>query len=249
MLIDYVRRFVIAFVLALFIGILFLGTKNTFAHTKIDESLIHSFIWPLEGVITDTYGTREGRHYGIDIAAAEGTPIFSIADGKVHRSFYSDSYGNVIFIEHDNGLETVYAHLQERWVKAGDIVREGDQIGTVGNTGKSTGSHLHFEVHVGQWNIEKSNSIDPLLILIDRNKDKHNEGYANDLSFITTEKKGELVSFYKKWPWEKKEIIVQPGDTLWELSQTYDVSIEKIKKWNELPSDTIYIDQRLIIYT
>lgn len=165
MIVDFIKRLMIAAAIAVFIGILFIGTKNTYASPKIDENFIHAFIWPTEGTITDTYGTRSGKHYGIDIAAKLGTPIFAVADGTVHRSFYSNSYGNVIFIEHENGLETVYAHLDERYVKAGDKVTEGQQIGTVGNTGCSTGAHLHFEVHVGSWNMEKSNSIDPLMVL------------------------------------------------------------------------------------
>lgn len=261
MVVDYIKRLIIAFALAVFIGMLFIGTKHTFAETKIHDDLLHSFIWPTEGTISDTYGTRHGRHFGIDIAADLGTPIYAVCDGKVHRSFYSNSYGNVIFIEHENGLETVYAHLHERFVKAGDVVKEGEQIGTVGSTGRSTGPHLHFEVHIGNWNIEKSNAIDPLLILIDPEQAKFEEQFKEVLShkinLIETTNEQELVTYMDVMfeeseevfqPTIKNTIVVKRGDTLWGFSQKYDVSIESIKEWNNLTSDTIYIDQQLVIY-
>lgn len=263
MVVDYIKRIIIVCALAVFIGILFIGSKHTFAEMKsnLDDELIHSFIWPTEGVITDTYGTRGGRHFGIDIAANEGTPIYAVDGGIVHRSFYSHSYGNVIFIEHETGLETVYAHMHERYVKAGDYVEEGEQIGTVGNTGRSTGAHLHFEVHIGNWNMQKSNSIDPLLILIDPSEVKRQEQLteilANKINIVETTT-DELLLTYNDTLNEVEEvndtsvtetkIIVKRGDTLWGFSQQYDVSIESIKQWNQLQSDTIYVDQQLLIY-
>lgn len=127
-----------------------------------------SFIWPAAGRFTSKYGWREfnggGFHYGIDIANSKGTAIIAAASGYVTRSSYSSSYGHVIYIYHPNmDKTTVYAHLDSRGVSLGDAVSQGQQIGTMGDTGNSSGDHLHFEVHNGQWS--QSGGIDPMPFL------------------------------------------------------------------------------------
>ena len=84
-------------------------------------------------------------HRGIDYAAPRGTPIFTVADGRVKRSGFSKANGNYIFISHPGGFETKYLHLQKRYVKTGQKVKQGSTIGTLGSTGYSTGPHLHYE--------------------------------------------------------------------------------------------------------
>ena len=106
-------------------------------------------------------------HYGVDFACAGTWEIYASAAGTVTRSDYSSSYGEVIYILHNiNGqeYETVYAHLQtgSRTVSLGDTVSQGQVIGIMGNTGDSSGQHLHFELHVGRWNDAKSNAVDPI---------------------------------------------------------------------------------------
>ena len=124
------------------------------------------FIWPVEGEISSVFGLRrffnkqERRpHTGLDIAAAEGTPILAVADGAVLEAddfFFS---GNMIFLDHGQGIISYYAHLQRIDVKPGDVVKQGQPIGTVGQTGRVTGPHLHFSV------IANQTLIDPLLML------------------------------------------------------------------------------------
>lgn len=140
-----------------------------FNNLKEDQSI---FIRPATGTITSNYGDRDGKlHAGIDIGKngrKEDVPIVAAASGKVIRSYYSDTYGNVVFIRHNvNGqlFTTLYAHLEANFAKEGQTVNQGDLIGTMGNTGRSFGSHLHFEIHKGDWNIKKSNSINPLLYI------------------------------------------------------------------------------------
>ncbi len=87
-------------------------------------------------------------HKGMDFLANEGTQVFATADGKVKKCRYSETYGNVIEIDHGYGLITLYAHLSKMSVQKGEQVVRGQDIGYVGNTGLSTGSHLHYEVHV-----------------------------------------------------------------------------------------------------
>ncbi len=112
-------------------------------------------MWPVKGFITDRFGYRKDPftglrafHTGIDIAAKRGTPVFAPADGIVTFTGKNRGYGKMIAISHLNNVTTRYGHLQEILVKRGQKVKRGDLIATVGNTGRSTGPHLHFEVLV-----------------------------------------------------------------------------------------------------
>lgn len=122
------------------------------------------FMRPAQGTFTSGFGTRDlGDHKGVDIANGASVPIVAAADGVVSRSYYSDTYGNAIFISHSiNGqvYTTVYAHLSERIVEGGSV-QKGQTIGYMGNTGRSFGQHLHFEIHKGPWTLGKENAIDP----------------------------------------------------------------------------------------
>ncbi|NIL29335.1 SH3 domain-containing protein [Bacillus thuringiensis] len=130
-----------------------------------NENKISGFIKPAAGSYSSGFGKRDGHmHYGLDIAASGNVPVVAAADGIATRSYYSASYGNVVFISHNiNGqtYTTVYAHLNSRSVSVGQSVKQGQQIGIMGNTGQSEGQHLHFEIHKGDWNDQKSNAVDP----------------------------------------------------------------------------------------
>lgn len=109
------------------------------------------FAEPLKGAFryTSGFGERWGRmHEGTDFAAGHGTPIHATADGVVIHAGRLSGYGNLIKIKHDFGIETRYAHLSGIHVKVGQRVSRGDHIGDMGNTGRSTGTHLHYEVRV-----------------------------------------------------------------------------------------------------
>ena len=87
-------------------------------------------------------------HAGVDLAAPRGTPIYATADGVVTAAERESGYGNVVRIRHEFGFETVYAHQNKIRVRPGQTVSRGVQIGDMGSTGRSTGSHLHYEVRV-----------------------------------------------------------------------------------------------------
>lgn len=109
------------------------------------------FAHPLKGAYryTSGFGTRWGRqHKGSDFAARHGTPIHATADGKVIHAGWLSGYGRLIKIKHEFGIETRYAHLAKIRVKVGQRVSRGDRIGDMGNSGRSTGTHLHYEVRV-----------------------------------------------------------------------------------------------------
>jgi len=99
---------------------------------------------------TSPYGMRWGRmHSGTDFAASHGTPIYATADGVIYSAGWGQGYGKLVKIQHAFGIETRYAHMSKILVKVGQRVSRGQQIGAMGNTGRSTGTHLHYEVRVG----------------------------------------------------------------------------------------------------
>jgi len=111
--------------------------------------------WPTKGWITSYFGMRQdpigtGRriHEGLDIAANTGTPIYATADGIVARVEYSKGYGKTVVVDHGYGYRTLYAHNSRNSVKRGTRIRRGDKLAEVGNTGISTGPHLHYEVQL-----------------------------------------------------------------------------------------------------
>ncbi|WP_246080752.1 M23 family metallopeptidase [Modestobacter altitudinis] len=105
---------------------------------------------PLAGVLTTAFAMRWGEmHWGVDIAAPMMTPEYAAAAGTVLRAGPATGYGNAIYIQHFNGDVTVYGHMEQVLVEAGDIVESGELIARVGSRGFSTGPHLHFEVWAG----------------------------------------------------------------------------------------------------
>lgn len=122
------------------------------------------FEYPYDGQISSYYGWRDiGYHYGIDLVAYEGDcygdDVHAAGDGVITFAGTKSGFGTVLYIDHGNGLVTVYGHLSAMNVKVGDIVKTGDVIGQIGATGRVTGPHLHFEVQ------KDGNRVDPLLYL------------------------------------------------------------------------------------
>lgn len=107
---------------------------------------------PITGTITSRYGVssriRSSNHTGLDIAASKGTPIKVVASGTVISASYQGAYGNLVKIDHGNGLETWYAHTSKMYVSQGQKVDAGAVIASVGSTGNSTGAHLHLEIRI-----------------------------------------------------------------------------------------------------
>ncbi|MAG20644.1 MAG: M23 family metallopeptidase [Candidatus Marinimicrobia bacterium] len=99
------------------------------------------------GYRNDPFSSEKRFHHGLDISAPNGTPVYSAADGKVVYASYKGTYGQSIKINHGHGYQSFYAHLMKMLVKPGEVVKRGDLIGEIGNTGRSTAPHLHYEVH------------------------------------------------------------------------------------------------------
>jgi murein DD-endopeptidase MepM/ murein hydrolase activator NlpD len=256
---DYIRRLLIAGLIALCISLLFLGGKSPKAEGVSIQT--EHWIWPADGEITDTFGTRNGMHMGIDIAADLNTPIFAVDGGVVSKSYYSDTYGHVVFIKHQNDYETVYAHLHKRNVKEGENVRQGTLIGKMGNTGDSSGVHLHFEVHQDEWTYSKENVIDPdrALGLTEIGQAVVAQSRANPGGSIETSSQAQAEEDIQKLnstqdnsgTFEGGKTVtthqVKPGETLWSIAQNYDSSVTTLAALNHVEGNNIKVGQELFI--
>jgi murein DD-endopeptidase MepM/ murein hydrolase activator NlpD len=125
-------------------------------------------IWPVKGAITSHYGNRADPfngdselHLGLDISALFSTPIHAPADGIVLFSEKKAAYGNLIIVDHGNGLTTRFGHLSRFLVRPGQKVKRGDVIGLVGMTGRATAPHLHYEVRLNDRPVNPRNYLDP----------------------------------------------------------------------------------------
>lgn len=132
-----------------------LDSLRVAAAEKLAYEAARPSIWPTQGRVTSRYGYRiapfsgaRQMHPGIDIAAPVGTPVVVTGDGRVVFTGWRSDLGNVVMIDHGYGFETLYGHVAKIAVAVGDRVRKGQVIAYVGSTGRSTGPHLHYEVHV-----------------------------------------------------------------------------------------------------
>lgn len=108
------------------------------------------------GSRSDPFNGQRRMHQGIDIPGPIGTPVYATADGVVRRAEWANGYGNLVEISHGNGLETRYGHLSKLIAQPNERVRRGQLIGLMGSTGRSTGSHLHYEVRIA------GNAVNPI---------------------------------------------------------------------------------------
>ena len=185
------------------------------------------------------FGPRRRRfHYGLDLAMPTGEPIYAAFDGVVRFSKYNRSYGNLIVIRHDNGLETYYAHLSKRHVTPGTRVRAGEEIGLCGNTGRSRGSHLHFEIRYNGnalnpedvISCETRTLIKPSLHLTrDSFRKVAKRGYSNN---STRSNVGNYSNGGKSYK-------VRTGDTLSRIAKRNGTTVRKLCQLNGLKENSI----------
>lgn len=148
------------------------GLIETYHLTDYDKEVAgpqlseEGYIVPVKNyTISSPFGTRGGEfHRGLDLAAAQGEPIYASKSGTVVKAEFHPSWGNYVAIEHEDGTTALYAHQQEYQVKVGDKVKQGQIIGYVGSTGNSTGSHLHFELCLDH-SLSQSQLVDPETVL------------------------------------------------------------------------------------
>jgi murein DD-endopeptidase MepM/ murein hydrolase activator NlpD len=138
-------------------GLQMVYSQQQFSPGEVESGEI-SLVWPASGRISQG---SWACHHAIDIAAPLGVPIRAAAAGEVVKAGYTEypGYGRLIVIRHANGVQTLYGHLSTSYVHVGEHVATGEVIGRMGSTGRSTGSHLHFEVAKDSW------LLDPLRVL------------------------------------------------------------------------------------
>jgi murein DD-endopeptidase MepM/ murein hydrolase activator NlpD len=231
-------------------------TKNLFA-TKMGKelvpaegetiTLIHElcdFHYPTNGVMTSVFGPRWGRmHYGLDIDLETGDNVFAAWEGMVRISQYHSSYGNVVVVRHNNGLETLYAHMSQRKVRPGDHVEAGEVVGLGGNTGRSYGSHLHFEIRY------MGDAIDPNLIVDPAKKSIRDWQFTlnkKHFDYVAAEVDRKYVDARKGSNVSKKFHTVKSGETLSSIARKHKTTINALCKLNKLKtSSKIKVGQKL----
>ena len=207
------------------------------ASQKKDTTIsLAGYTYPLDELrhITSKFGFRRYRfHYGTDIKLYVGDSVRTAFDGMVRIVLYNRrGYGHYVVIRHFNGLETVYAHLSKPLVKVNQTIKSGEVLGLGGNTGTSTGSHLHFEVRYLGQPINPEDIIDFNLGVV-----KQPQLAINSTNFN-----------YQKQIAQTNVYVVRKGDTLGHIARRYGVSINQICRNNNIkPTSVLRIGQRLKI--
>lgn len=193
-------------------------TRLILQHAHCDYQL------PCGGHVTSDFGERGARyHYGIDLKLHKGDPVKTAFEGVVRISQYSRSYGHVIVVRHNNGLETLYAHLSKRQVKPGDHVEAGEVIGLGGNTGRSSGAHLHFECRFMGEPINPNEVID---FETGRLKSSFLDISADNFDYL---KKARAKKYHR----------VRSGDTLYGIARRYRTSVNTLCRLNGIRESSI----------
>lgn len=213
---------------------------------KQDSAIVHlteptdcGFVLPFNGNVTSEFGWRKRRpHYGTDIDLETGDTVMAAFDGMVRIAKLNRSYGNVVIIRHNNGLETVYAHLSKILVEAGQTIEAGQQIGLGGNTGHSFGSHLHFEMRYLGQAIDAEDFIDFATGTLKKNDcmiTRADVETKYDLRALHSRQKKDLnlarVSGVKVTKYGKV-YTVKKGDTLGRIAQRNHTTISALCKKN-----------------
>ncbi len=188
---------------------------------------------PVDGELTSSFGIRDGdQHAGVDIDLHTGDAVKSAFPGMVRISRYFKGYGKVVVIRHPNGLETLYAHLHRELIEPGERVEAGEQIGTGGNTGHSTGSHLHFEVRYQGVPLNPSHFI------------SFDEGeLLGDTLILKEKKRRQGIAAY---PAGTRFHEVAYGDFLYKIAQRYGTSVHKLCELNGIHrNSTLWVGQKL----
>lgn len=220
-----------------------ISTMSPVQITLVDPSRGKNFAFPTpaRAVPTSHFGPRRRRfHYGLDLGLPTGEPIYAAFDGVVRFSKYNNSYGHLIVIRHDNGLETYYAHLSKRHVTPGMRVRAGELIGLCGNTGRSRGSHLHFEIRYMGNAMNPENVMDcatrdlisPTITLTSASFRKVAKPGASNSSTSASHSTGNYSGggqYYK----------VRTGDTLSRIAQRNGTTVSKLCKLNGLKENSV----------
>ncbi len=216
------------------------------------DSIHKHFVMPIKNVVTSRYGWRKGRmHYGIDINLNTGDTIYSSFSGRVRYAKFNDGgYGNLVVVRHYNGLETYYAHLSKILVAPNQLVEAGDVIGLGGNTGRSFGAHLHYEVRFYDLPINPELVIDfEKGELLDENLFIHKglfkpvpQATPANPNATTAEGTSRATRSERNAKYHK----IKRGDTLSAIARKHNTTVSKLCKLNGIRETTILQEGRTI---
>ena len=214
---------------------------------------LKSYHYPFKGRVTSKYGPRRSRiHQGTDIDLETGDPVYATFDGRVRVTTYvRGGYGNLVIIRHDNGLETYYGHLSEISVEPNEWVTAGQVIGKGGNTGRSTGSHLHFEMRYKGHTFDPERLIDFSTGTLRRETFLLKRTYFSPYSRFTQDFEEEVQSDEedKRIAAEAAAIkyhIVKRGDTLSRIAVNNHTTVTKLCQLNGITRNSVLrIGQRI----
>ena len=213
----------------------------------VDNKAKKYFSFPSDGVrITSRFGPRRRRyHYGIDLGLRLGEPIRSMFDGIVRVAKRAGAYGNLVIIEHDNKLETYYAHLSKINVAEGDEIKAGEVLGLGGSTGRSTGPHLHLEIRYQGAAINPEDVIDFSTYALKDNtleltKDnfRHHSSRNSNVKLANNKTKATKGGQYTK---------VRKGETLSSIAKRNGTTVRKLAKLNNIKGSRIKAGQKIRI--
>ena len=203
------------------------------------------FAFPTDmGRQTSPFGPRWGRlHAGLDLDLDTGDPVYSMFEGLVRISQYSDTYGNVVVVRHPNGLETLYAHMSARIVVPGQYVQAGTMLGLGGNTGRSYGAHLHFETRY------LGNPFDPAYIITPNQKALKSSVFEltkKKLNDTTHPPAKPSANTNNKGNSNNKYHTVKRGESLSTIASKNKTTVSKLCKLNKIkPSSNLKIGQKI----
>ncbi len=217
-------------------------TKFDFS-TKADTTYLpllnsgEKYIQPVPLGVTSNFGWRKRRfHYGIDLQLKTGDTVSTCFDGVVRLTKRSKSYGYVVVVRHYNGLETLYAHLSKIIVQPNQIIKAGDAVGLGGNTGRSFGSHLHWETRY-------------LGVAINPNDiyDFSNKSLKNDTLAISKQTFNYMYKIrnVKKRLKNVKVYTVKKGDSLSTIAKKNGTTVARLKKLNKIKGNTVKPKQKI----
>lgn len=194
--------------------------------------ILRHFVLPCDGKLISKYGMRSGRmHTGTDLKMPKGDTIYAVYQGVVTRSSYYYGYGNMVVLDHGSSIETGYAHLSAFLVKAGDTVKRNQPIGLAGSTGRSTTSHLHFELK------EAGKFFDPELVFDFHEKKVRDEVYhVNALADLRKDLRQNSFAQSGNAP---QKYIVASGDSLWKISRRFKTSVDALCELNNLSKNSV----------
>ena len=212
-----------------------LPDKNDTVEISLNLPNDRGFILPVKGEILSKFGRRGRRmHTGTDIRLNSGDTVRCAFDGRVRLAKKFNGYGNLVLVRHNNGLETIYAHLKAIKVNVNDTIKAGDLIGLGGRTGRATCNHLHFETRLFGEPFDSNKYIDFASGSLKSDKIYHkNKQFVIDLADLKNKPAPEVTHTLASTGSGTKHVI-RKGDNLWTIAKRYNTTVKKLCAVNNI---------------